>query len=361
MSTARAPKYDFKNPANRHEPGSFEPVLDAVASLAVKRWADTPRARQLGLDSGQIASLSRAACTATINGFYRRPAADTPWANGDIITITDGGIGLGPKKLEWGETAVRNPSQNYGLTALDMSPERAIEMAVHMKEAPKKRIAHKILLGFNEMIEGQHAGWNVEQDKGDALREQHMLDFNEVILRGLPAAGLRGVTNTPGIKRLVSTVNWATANADVIYDEWTAAVRFMRTSAGLRERTIKPTRTLLPSTVDDHFGSELFNPGGTNTTLKTFILENNAGHQIIVDDSLRSADTFNHPGAILLYPEDGMIQVTAPVFAQLQPPEMVANNRWMMEIEIETIFYGVQMKDPRSVCFVDGGAAGWTV
>ena len=89
-----------------------------------------------------------------------------------------------------------------------------------------------------------------------------------------------GITNYPGIKRMVSTVNWATANADVIYDEWTQAMRMVYTSAGPRERAIKPTRTYLPLSVDEHFGSEFLNPGGTDTTLKSFIEANNRGHMV---------------------------------------------------------------------------------
>jgi len=357
----RAPKYDFKNPANRHTADSFAPVLDKVAQLCVQKWGDSSQARAMNMDAGQIASLSRCATTAMLEGFFRRQAADTPWANGEIIRITDGGVGRGAKEIEWGEMAVRNPSQNFGLTALDMSPERAIDIAKKTHSAKKDRIAHKVLLGFNEMAEDAMAGFDSMRGKGDVLREQHMLDFNEAILRGIPAAGKLGITNYPGIKRMVSTINWATANADVIYDEWNQARSLMYTDAGLRERAIKPTKTLLPLSVDDHFSSELFNPGGTDTTLKTFIENNNRGHEFIMDNSLRSADTFGHPGAILLADEVDSIDVITPVFAQVQPPFEVAGNQWVIEIEIETIYYGVRMKDPRAVCFIDGGAAGWTV
>lgn len=356
----RSPKYDFKNPANRHDAATFAPVLDRVAMLAAQKWGDTPQARAMNMDAGQIASLSRCATTAVLEGFYRRQAAETPWANGEIIRITDGGVGLGAKRIEWGETAVRNPSQNFGLTALDMSPERAIDVAKKMHSAEKAKISHKILLGFHEMAEDAMAGYNSMRDKGDVLREQHMLDFNEAILRGIPAAGKLGITNYPGIKRMVSTVDWATANADVIYDEWTQAKRLIYTDAGPRERAINPTKTLIPLSVDEHFTDELFNPGGTDTTLKTFIENNNRDHEIMMDNSLRSADTFGHAGAILLAPEADTIQVTCPVFAQVQPPVEVAGNQWVIEIEIWTLFYGVQMRDPRAVCFVDSNG-GWTV
>jgi len=356
----RKPLYDFKDPANRHDEETLVPVLDKAAQLAAQKWGDTEIARKLGFDSGQIASLSRCATTAFIEGFYRRQAAETPWANGEIITITDGGVGIGATRLEWGETAVRNPSQNYGLTALDQSPERALDLAVRMHEAKPGKIAHKIQLGFHEMAQAAMAGWNKMKDKGDTLREQHMLDFNEAILRGIPAAGKLGITNYPGIKRMVSTIDWATANADVIYDEWTQAKRLMYTDASNRERAIKPTKTLIPLSVDEHFSDELFNPSGGDTTLKTFIERNNRGHEVMMDDSLRSADTFGHAGAILLAPEADSIQVTCPVFAQVQPPVEVAGNQWVIEIEIWTLFYGVQMRDPRAVCFVDGGTL-WTV
>jgi hypothetical protein len=356
----RSPKYDFKNPANRHGAGTFDHVLEKVALLTAQKWGDSQMARSMNMDAGQIASLSKCATTAMIEGFFQRQSQEVPWANGEIVKITDAGVGIGVKEIEWGETSVRNPSANFGLTALDMSPERAIEVAKKLHTAKKGKLAHKVILGFHEMAEDAQAGYNTMREKGNVLRDQHMLDFNEAILRGIPAAGKLGITNYPGIKRMVSTINWATANADVINDEWNQARSLMYTDAGLRERAIKPTKTMLPLSVDDHFTNELFNPGGTDTTLKTFIENNNRGHEFIMDNSLRSADTFGHPGAILLADEADAIDVITPVFCQIQPAVEVAGNQWAVEIEIWTLYYGVRMKDPRAVCFVDGGSV-WTV
>src|SRR5690606_35066522 len=159
-----------------------------------------------------------------------------------------------------------NPSQNSGLTALDQSPERALDLAVRLHEAKPGQIAHKIQLGLHELAQAAIAATHKKTGKGDTLRERHMLDVNGAILRGIPAAGKLGITNYPGIKRMVSTIDWATANADVIYDEWTQAKRLMYTDASNRERAIKPTKTLIPLSVDEHFSDELFNPSGGDTT-----------------------------------------------------------------------------------------------
>ena len=357
----RQPKYDFKNPLNRHEDEAIQPIISAAVDLCVRKWADTTKARNLNLDAGQIAQFSKCALTSIVQGFYRRQAAQTLWANGEIVTVTDGGINPAVDRIEWNETAVRNPSQNYGLTARDQSPERAIELAHKTHEAKSSRIAHKIRLGFNEMARGALAGFDTMSEKGDALREQHMLDFNEAILRGIPAALKRGITDYPGIKRVVSTIDWATADPDLIYDEWLTARRRMYTDAGLREQPLYPDMTLLPLSVSEHFSGQILNPDGGYTTLRKFIEDNNSGHRFMMDPALRNADTFGHPGAILLATEGEFIKVLAPTFAQMQQPAEVAGNRWEIEIEIETIFFGVTMTDPRAVCFIDGGAAGWTV
>jgi len=353
--TGRGPRYDLTNPANINQ--DFGQIADMVADMAARKWGNTQAASGLGFHGdSQIATMSRCSTTAMIQGIFRKQALETVWANGGIITITDSGASVGDKDLEWHEGARRNGTQDLGLVAMDQPPERAIGLATTPKYAKFHRVAHLVELGFHEMAQAQRAGYDRMRVKGEELRDQHMFDMNTLIRAGMPKAGLRGITNYPGIHYKSAVSNWGTAAAGVIYDEFNEAIDLIYDS---ESEEPEPEICVLGRKQRRHFRTEQFSPGGTDTTLEEYI-KRNSSIDFVLDSGMRSADTFGHPGALFLTPSPDLIRVTAPVFAQVQAPQESGNNPWVITIEIWSYFAGVQITNTESVCFVDGAAAGWS-
>lgn len=356
----REPKLDFSKPWHQKAAldQHFESIAHAVGDLAMKNWGQTPEFRQLFANNdSMLHSASRCATTAMIAGLFTKPDLATPFADGSIITITDSGADIGDKHLEWEEGGVTDSTQDDGITALDQSQERTVDIISEVKTARFHKIEHKMQIGFFEIAQALKSGYDKQRDKGQKTRRKHFEAINRLIRRGSPAHGLRGVVNYPGILHKVSTVDWATAGAGPIYDEFNESIDAIY---GQDSEEPEPEMMVLPRVVARHLKTENFG-AGTDTTLRSYILENNEQLEIVVDPGMINADGKGHPGALFLTPSPDLIRCTMPVFAQVRQPIMVPGNEWMMEIKVWSYFAGVQVTNTESVLFLDGKGAGWGV
>jgi hypothetical protein len=354
----REPKLDFRQPWHQQAAldQHFEFIAHAVGDKAMEHWGKTPQFRQqFANNDSMLHTASRCATTAMIAGLFMKPDLETPWADGSIITITDSGAGIGDKHLEWEEAGVTNSTQDDGLTALDQSQERTVDIITELKTARFHKIEHKLQIGFFEIAQAARAGYDKQQVKGQQTRRKHYEAINRLIRRGSAAHALRGVVNYPGILHKVSTVDWATANAGPIYDELNESIDAIY---GQDTEEPEPELLVLPRLVARHMKTENFGTG-TDTTLRKYILDNNEQLEIVVDPGMSDADGNGHPGALFLTPSADLIRCTMPVFAQVQQPVIVPGNQWMLEIAIWSYFAGVQVTNTESVLFLDGKGAGW--
>jgi len=357
----REPKLDFRQPWHKQEAldQHFEVIAHAVGDMAMQNWGKTPQFKSMFANNdSMLHTASRCATTAMIAGLFMKPELETPFADGSIITITDSGAGIGDKHLEWEEGGVTDSTQDDGLTALDQAQERTVDIIAELKTANFHKIEHKMQIGFFELAQAARSNYDKQQAKGTATRRKHYEAINRLMRRGSVAHKLRGVANYPGILQKVSTVDWATANAGPIYDEFNESIDAIY---GQDSEEPEPELLVLPRLVARHMKTEQFSPGGTDTTLRNYILENNEQLEIVVDPGMSDADGKGHPGALFLTPRADLIRCTMPVFAQIQQPVMVPGNPWMMEVAVWSYFAGVQVTNTESVLFLDGKGAGWGV
>lgn len=356
----REPKLDFRQPWHMQDAldQHFESIAYAVGDMAMQLWGKTPQFQQLFSNSdAQLHAAGRCATTAMIAGLFTKPDLETPWADGSIITISDSGAGIGDKHLEWEEGGVTDSTQDDGLTALDQSQERTVELITEMKTARFHKIEHKMQIGFFEIAQALKSGYDKQREKGEKTRRKHFEAINRLIRRGSVSHGLRGVVNYPGILQKVSTVDWATANAGPIYDELNESIDAIY---GQDTEEPEPEMLVLPRLPYRHMKTENFG-AGTDTTLLSYIRQNNEQLDIVVDPGMADADDAGHPGALFLTPTPGLIRCTMPVFAQVQQPVLVPGNQWMLEVAIWSYFAGVQVTNTESVLFLDGKGVGWGV
>jgi hypothetical protein len=357
---SREPKLDFRQPWHKQEAldQHFEAISHAVGDMGMQQWGKTPQFKaQFANNDAMLHTASRCATTAMIAGLFMKPELETPWADGSIITITDSGADIGDKHLEWQEAGVTNSTQDDGITALDQSQERTVDIIAELKTARFHKIEHKMQIGFFEIAQAAKAGYDRQQEKGQQTRRKHYEAINRLIRRGSAAHGLRGVVNYPGILHKVSTVDWATANAGPIYDELNESIDAIY---GQDSEEPEPSMLVLPRLPYRHLKTENFGVG-TDTTLLSYIQQNNEQLEIMVDPGMSDADGKGHPGALFLTPTPNLIRCTMPVFAQVQQPVLVPGNQWMIEIAIWSYFAGVQVTNTESVLFLDGKGAGWGV
>jgi hypothetical protein len=356
----RAPKLDFRQPWHKQEAldQHFVDIGHAVGDMAQRQWGKTPQFQAMfSNNDAMLHSASRCATTAMIAGLFIKQDLETPFADGSIITITDSGAGIGDKHLEWEEGGVTNSTQDDGITALDQSQERTVDIITELKLAKFHKIEHKMQIGFFEIAQAAKAGYDKQRVKGQQTIRKHYEAINRLIRRGSAAHGLRGVVNYPGILHKVSTVDWATANAGPIYDELNESIDAIY---GQDSEEPEPEMLVLPRLPYRHLKTENFGVG-TDTTLLKYILDNNEQLDIMVDPGMSDADGKGHPGALFLTPSPDLIRCTMPVFAQVQQPVLVPGNQWMIEVAVWSYFAGVQVTNTESVLFLDGKAAGWGV
>jgi len=352
---AGGPLLDFRDPANINQ--DFAGLADRVGQMARDKWgvmAGRGDALAAGIRTdAQIASFASCGLVHTLAGFYRKPSRKKVWANGEYITLTDSGATAGDKKIEWEMRGRRHNSVDDGITAPDRSPERAIGIATETKDARLVPVKHKIEIGWFGIQQAARRGFDKFEADGVDLRDQHLWDINNIIRRGNVKYGLRGITNYPGIRHRVAAVDWGSANADVIYDDYNAALN--QVYASETEEDL-PALGILPRLQFRHIETENFG-AGTDTTLKTYIETNNGGHRIVEDPGLRNADQLGNPGAIFMTPRRDLVFVTVPVFAQVMPPHN--ESPWVITLEIMSYIAGVQVADTDTILIVDGSSAGW--
>ena len=88
---SREPKLDFRQPWHKQEAldQHFEIIAHAVGDMAMQNWGKTPQFKALFANNdSMLHTASRCATTAMIAGLFMKPALETPFADGSIITIT---------------------------------------------------------------------------------------------------------------------------------------------------------------------------------------------------------------------------------------------------------------------------------
>lgn len=343
------PKLDIRDPGNFDQ--DYDHVIGRFKDMSADAWGGS---RGRSMTDAQVVQASGCALTQVIAGFYAKPALSTFWAGGDHVTITDAGVMPGLDKAQWQMVGRRSSDVDDGITPANQSPTRAIGIAMETQEGRLFDIKHKIVITRRDIQRGDALGYDEFNLKGGELRKDHMQSINNVVRKGNAKYGIHGMVNYPGMRHRMATANWATDDAGVIYDDYNAAVNEIYVS---RTEEPMPSYAVLARNEYRHIGTENFG-AGTDTTLKTYIEDNNKGHAIYEDTGMAEADMLGGPGALFFTPRPDLVRVIAPEYMRVLPPHQ--ENEETISITIVTRILGVVMTDVDTALFVDGDAAGWT-
>lgn len=340
-------KFEFNDEDNYDQ--DYGAIIAKFQDMAVGKWGG-----KRSLSDAQIVHASECGLTHVIAGLYFKPELSTFWSSGKHVTITDAGVLPGADKAEWQMAGRRSSSIDDGITPANESPKRTVELAMETMSGRLFDIKHKITITRRDIQRGEMAGYDAFRLKGIERRKDHMQDLNNVIRRGNRKHGIHGMTNYPGIRHRAATANWDSDNADVIYDDYNGAINEIYVSP---TEEPMPTYSVLARNQLRHMGQENFG-SGTDTTLKTYIEDNNPGHNFYEDPQMATADLFDGPGALFFTPRTDLVRVIAPEYLRVLSP--YEENEETISVTVVTRILGVVITDVDTVLFVDGQPGGWT-
>ena len=348
-------KFDF-DPNGVNVNFDFQAQVDDFVAHVMDRGHRRAYMREFGAGRSdtQLATASACALRAFQVGFYFKRPRSANWAQGKFITITDRGVHAGDREIETNTMGRRASSVNNGVTAPDQLPERAVTLGEKPRVQRYKDVRTMGYITARMIAEGDKRGYSAIEMMGQEVRKEHEQDLNVLIVAGNVGAKLMGVTNHVDIRRRSAAFNWGSDPAAHIYDDYRAVLRDMFTSD---DQDGIPPLAILPAIQYHHITTEQFSPGGTDTTLAQYIMNNTPGHMIDYDHNLRSVDSLGGPGALFLHPEEDILRVTMPYW-------MLPHSPWQVDelktrILVESRFAGVQITDTDKVELVEGSAAGW--
>jgi hypothetical protein len=343
------PKLKLTKDANTNQ--DFEGIASAVGDMALRKWRG--KTDDFVRSDAQIVTHAKCALTHTLAGFYEKPPRERVWADGRYVTITDAGASAGDEFIEWERSGRRHTDVDDGIMAPADSPQRAVGEDWDTQSAQRAIVKHKVQIDWFSIQRAARRGYDKFEKKGRDLRNQHMRSINNIIRRGNINHNLRGIVNYPGIRHRAASVDWGSAAAGPIYDDYNAAINQIYASP--TEEDI-PALGILPRRQHRHIETENFG-AGTDTTLLTYIEKNNRSHEVVIDPGLAEAGPTGEPVALFMTPREDLVFVTAPLYAQVQQPHDVSTA--VMEVEIWTAIFGVQVNDEDTILVVDGAPAGW--
>jgi hypothetical protein len=343
-------KLDF-NPEGLSMTYDFAGWRETWTDALVKLWG--PRCRQEGFHSdAQLGTVVACALTAIQEGFYLKSALAAKWSDGTLLTLTDGGVKPGHRKIQTTTHGAFARPMNKGVVAPGELPERAVQVGQSTYEQTYHDVMDMAYVTVQEMAEASLQGYSAMEAKGEILRRQHDQNLNDLIREGLPNLGLDGILTHPGVRQRAAQFDWGTADSDDIWDEWRA---FTRTMSNSPTQDGEPTDVVLPPVQHDNIMGEQFSPGGTDTTLGQWIMANKP-IKIHMDYGMKSAVS-GSPGAVYYFNERRLIRVTMPYWLNMLPPFDLDPKKTMLLVESR--FAGVQIQDVDKVLVIDGGPAGW--
>jgi len=345
---------DMQAAANIHQ--DFDGLAAQVGQIAAGAWR--LKARASGKSDAQVAVASQCATTAFMTGFYLKAPLEAGWADGRFITISDQGVHVGAKDIEYGTGGTMYTEVDDGIVNDDASPERAVRLAEDLTRQTFHTIKHKMEISWQRVQTAMMTGqYNYFETLGMQTRERHRQALNNLIRRGSPKFGLSGITNHPNVRQFVAGVNWDSGTPANIYAEFNEAVTEMFASP--TEEQI-PTSLLLARRQLQYWATTQFdNLQQTKLLAYTEDAYKFAGPGLRIegDPGMAVSSSLGGPAALLYTNRPDLVSCTMPLYAVMQDP--IQKSAAIIEVEIWSRFAGVQVRDVDTVLVVDGDEAGW--
>ncbi len=338
---------DFRLPGNIKQ--NWDGVAEQFGALAAKKWSHADGFH----NDAQIGQVSKCALTHLMRGFYLKKPRKTLWASGELITLTDREVHPGDRFIEYATAGARYDPVDDGITSPSSPPERAVGVAEDLTTQKFVPVKDFIEVTMQEIEEANKRGFDAIERKGRLLRQMHAQNINNIIRRGNKKFKVTGIVNSLNVKHRSATVDWGSASADVIWDDYRAALRNIFTAETEEDM---PGICLLPQIQHHHVMTEQFSDA-SDSTLMTYIEANTPDHEILVDPGMRAADSLNGPAALYYTNDPDLVVVHMPYYMRMLPPH--DHDAETIQIHVRSRIAGVQVIDEDTILVVEGTPAGW--
>jgi hypothetical protein len=284
----------------------------------------------------------------TIRQLFVHETLATKWATGGIIPI-DTSLDAGAVSYAYTEQI------RTGLAEIITDSTTSIPMAsIEGRNTVKPIDSMGIGIEYtNQQIRTANfqGMFDLVSSKVAAAREGHDIALNNFIRTGLPALGLDGVTNQPGIiVANATTGNWIAGpatSAQIVADVRTA-INAMKNASGQIEQ---PDTVVLPVAEYNLINTQFMNPGFNETTVLTAL--RGTFPEITNwtwDPGMDVVDAGGAPALLVYRNDSSRMRVQMPLMMAPTAPQPLG---FGTRIYFESRFGGVMAPRPRSVLRLD--------
>lgn len=292
--------------------------------------------------------LAKQLVTVTLSELFRHEFPETKWVNGGLITLSTN-IDEGAKEFSYVEMIHGGRAAIVADNATDL-PAADVEGRNNLRKV--HTVADYITYSTQDIRSARLQGlFDIASEKAVAAREAMDRTLNGLIRTGQENAGLRGITNAPGITvQNAITGTWSTATSVQIRDDFTAAA----TEAMDDTDGVEVPNTALFSVANWNRISTLpFDSASGPLTTLEFLQK---AFPMITrwdwEHGLSTADQAGTGPAVLIYRNDpSRVRAVFPMMMRALPPQQVG---LAFKLSFETRFGGVIVPKPRSVVRLDG-------
>lgn len=334
------------NPANMPD---LNRVADSMVGAIMGSGWNTQRRR----GDAQLGTLAREATTAVLAGMYRKRPRFTPWGMGQYLTIRDN-LHPGMRELVWKSRGANLSEIDNGIYAWNVSPTREVDAGHEVNRQKFVCIKHKVSVTQAEIWETELNGANELEEKGRDLMEAHMRAINLLIRQGSADNSVGGIMNYPGIRRRTATANWSTGTADDIFDDVKNCIREFVSSD---TEEMPPSRLVLANSQIEQFNTAERVETGKILRDRVETSWAASGLMVMPDPGMKSAGSTGGPAALFYTDDEDLVMVSMPLYQYMTTPFQV--NATTIEMEIWSMYAGVQVKDKDTVMVVEGAGQGW--
>ncbi len=291
---------------------------------------------------------ARQLVTVTLAELFRHEFPEYKWMNKGLITLSTN-IDEGAKEYSYEELENVGEADIVADNATDLP---MADVAGRNNLRSIVTVADAVRYSTQDLRTARLQGmFDIATEKAMAAREAMDRRLNALIRTGRETAGLRGITNAPGITvQNAITGTWSTATGIQIVADFTPAAN---TPTDDTDAVEIPDTALFSVANWTRISTLVHLPNASDRTVLSFLKE--AFPHIIRWDwepGLSTADAAGTGPSVLVYKNDPTrVRAVFPMMMRALPPEQ---SGLVFKLAFETRFGGVMVPRPRSIVRLDG-------
>lgn len=294
--------------------------------------------------------LAQQLVTVTLRELFRHEFPEKKWMNAGLITLSTN-VDEGATEFGYVESVHSGEAAIVADNATDIP---AAEVTGRNNLRAVKTVADYVTYSTQDLRSARLQGlFDIATEKAVAAREAMDLKLNNLIRTGDEAAGLRGITNAPGIV-VQNAVNgdWqnpATTGEEIVTDVRTALNTIMNDTDAVEV----PNTVVFDVASWTAVSTRVHLPDASDRTILSFLRE---AFPMIQrwdwEPGMKTADAAGTGPAMLAYRNNPTrVRAVFPMMARALPPQQAG---LAFKLHFETRFGGVITPKPRSVLRLDG-------